>query len=136
MYILVFLVNLVYQGVFCQINEKDTLYIMMEENDTLIRKGKSPSGEAFYYLYSEEEIEEKQRLLEKYNGILPEGFCEYYYFSSYDKGVIVNKDSLRNEKIYSRRELIKNGLGTHNIYSIEKLNGNYLTKKLFFDACE
>ncbi|AHM59282.1 hypothetical protein D770_05075 [Flammeovirgaceae bacterium 311] len=127
------------QALFAQDHANDTIYLLLNTNDTLIKVEESDStSEGFYgryVIYDEDLIREKDSLL-KINPLLPQGICEYYEFRSYDDGKLVDQAFLKNKTIYSRRDIALKGLGTYNIYSLESKGEKYIIRKLSFIGCE
>ena len=123
-----------------QVTSKDTVYLLLDKKDPLIKRvieRTAPSGEFYgvYHLYSEEAIAEKDSLI-KVNAIPADGFCEYYYFDTFDKGKLVNHNYLKSKIIYSRRDLIEKGLYTDHFVGVEQNGKNFIVRKLYFSACE
>lgn len=123
---------------FGQVTEQDTVFILIEKEDSLIERNivdsSSTSFYAAYYLYDKTLVEETKSALEK--GIIVQGACDYYYFDTYDTGSIIDERYLENRIVYTRKDLVTKGVHTMNFYSVEEDPKGLRIRKLFFSACE
>lgn len=123
-----------------QTDESEAMYVLMDEADALMIKEvhskQKNDYRATYYVYDEALMHQKQEALKKHKGILPEGFCDYYYFDTYDPGKRIDEAYLHDKKVYTRKEMVNHGIHTQNIFGLERQTDGYIVRKLFFTACE
>lgn len=122
-----------------QVAAEDTVYVLIDESDALTKKkkiGSSSTGFSLaYWLYDPEETKKLNQYISEV-GLPPAGACDYYYFSSYDTGRVVDAHYLDDKIVYSREDLIKNGIHTDYFSSVEKEPAGFRIRKLYFSACE
>ena len=124
---------------FAQVNDQDTIFVLIDKCDSLIKKTVHQSSaskyNATYLLYDEKLIEERDSLL-KISPILPQGLCEYYQIDSYDTGKVVEDSYLKNKIVYSREDLVEKGMYTLNFYLVEKEPRGLVIRKSYPSGCE
>ena len=93
-----------------QIHKPEQKYIIIEENDSLIKLDSivNTSNEKVIKVevYDEELIEQKNQFLKK-SIFLPSGFSDHYTFEVIEKPIRVNSKKISSKNILSRKDLLK-----------------------------
>ncbi|MDZ7607294.1 MAG: hypothetical protein U5K79_17315 [Cyclobacteriaceae bacterium] len=121
---------------FCQVYGQTEVYILIDLHDPLIKR-EIIKETTTYLLYDEKLIQEKDSLEQANAGILPAGFCEYYYFDTNDTGEVVDSLFMKGQLFLTRNDLSDFDFKDAAFFAVERLSNNaYLIKRLHFSACD